>query len=44
MAVVLDTHAFLWWTQNDARLSARPVESPCCLSNSTMTPLLTGMA
>jgi len=36
MAVVLDTHAFLWWTQNDVRLSARArkaiANSECYLS------------
>jgi len=36
MAVLLDTHAFLWWTQDDARLSTRAREaisdSECYLS------------
>ncbi|MBZ5584184.1 MAG: type II toxin-antitoxin system VapC family toxin [Acidobacteriia bacterium] len=36
MAILLDTHAFLWWSQNDSRLSSRAreaiVDSECFFS------------
>ena len=36
MPVLLDTHVFLWWTEDNPKLSARArqtiIDSDCCLS------------